>query len=70
MSVLYIKRVINEADWVGGILGGRCEKSSGTWFGVTLGGRVASLVDSALMVNKVDEKGRGPEMIPIEFLEV
>lgn len=65
-----IQRVINAAAWDGGILGGRCEVSNGTWFGVTEGGRVAFLVDTALMVNMADDNGDATELIPIDFLKV
>ncbi|VVA94333.1 unnamed protein product [Arabis nemorensis] len=69
MSKCVIQRVIKAAAWNEGenILRGRCEESDGTWFCVSKRGRVAFLVDSALMVNMFDENGRGPESTPVEF---
>lgn len=69
--MFYIQiRVINQAAWVNGVLGARCEESIGTWFGVTETGRVA-FVDSGLIQNMDGIKnGPGSERIVTDFLEV
>ncbi|CAH2036732.1 unnamed protein product [Thlaspi arvense] len=51
------------------ILAGRCEVNGGTWCGVSKNGRVAFLVDTALVMNDIKIRGGASELIPIRFLK-
>ncbi|KAL9306807.1 putative transport and Golgi organization protein [Arabidopsis thaliana] len=64
-------RVISGASWSrnGQILSGRCKANNGTWFGITKGGRVAFLVNTSLLLDRVKSYS-GSELYPVRFLEV
>jgi len=66
-----IDRVISGASWSrhGQILSGRCKANNGTWFGITKGGRVAFLVNTSLLLDRVKSYS-GSELYPVRFLEV
>ncbi|AEE30003.2 transport/golgi organization-like protein (DUF833) [Arabidopsis thaliana] len=67
---LVIDRVISGASWSrnGQILSGRCKANNGTWFGITKGGRVAFLVNTSLLLDRVKSYS-GSELYPVRFLE-
>ncbi|EOA37467.1 hypothetical protein CARUB_v10011589mg [Capsella rubella] len=64
----YVKRVISGASWKGHILSGRCEYNNGTWFAISMRGRVAFLMSRTLLVDHFVPDG-GCELYPVEFLE-
>ncbi|XP_020870093.1 uncharacterized protein LOC9329188 [Arabidopsis lyrata subsp. lyrata] len=63
-------RVISGASWSrnGQILSGRCKANNGTWFGITKRGRVAFLVNTSLLLDRV-KANSGSELYPVHFLE-
>ncbi|XP_010441639.1 PREDICTED: transport and Golgi organization 2 homolog [Camelina sativa] len=63
-------RVISKASWNrnGQILSGRCKKNEGTWFGISKRGRVAFLVNTSLLLDRV-KANSGSELYPLHFLE-
>ncbi|AAF80613.1 F2D10.16 [Arabidopsis thaliana] len=61
--------LMNRDNWENRqILSGRCKANNGTWFGITKGGRVAFLVNTSLLLDRVKSYS-GSELYPVRFLE-
>lgn len=73
ISVWFKLRIIKPAAWWDGdeetkdILGGRDEKTGGTWLGCSKQGRVAFLVN---VTNQTSFTHTGAELLTVKFLKV
>ncbi|XP_006285625.2 uncharacterized protein LOC17879041 [Capsella rubella] len=64
----WANRAMHRASWNGQILSGRCEDNDGTWFAISKRGRIAFLVNTSILLDRVDPD-EGSELYPFEFLK-